>query len=113
VEQAVLGGPAEPAGDRLRQVARIGRGGVADRARHCDANWTNAVRTTLKGRDHIVDYSRRLFADPRFAAGWLVGEPHLALRWLGADIVVAMTYVERGGTRRRREACCPCAERTQ
>src|SRR5262249_36928071 len=77
--------PAARGGARFGRGAGMGRGGAPARPRHCDANWTNAVRTTLKGRDHIVDYSRRLFADPRFAAGWLVGEPHLALRWLGAD----------------------------
>lgn len=64
-----------------------------------DADWTNAFGTTLKGRDAIVGYLRKLFADRRFAAGELVGEPQAQLRWVGEDVAVVKTYLEREGQR--------------
>jgi uncharacterized protein (TIGR02246 family) len=64
-----------------------------------DADWTNAFGTTLTGREQIVDHLRRLFADERFAAGELVGEPQARLRWVGEDVAVVKTYLERRGQR--------------
>ncbi|MDQ0315216.1 YybH family protein [Amorphus orientalis] len=62
-----------------------------------DADWTNAFGTTLKGRQAIVDYLDELFAHPRFGPGKPKGPPNADVRALGADVVVARTYVELEG----------------
>ncbi|MEV7418378.1 SgcJ/EcaC family oxidoreductase [Streptomyces sp. NPDC089919] len=62
-----------------------------------DADWTNAFGTTRHGREEIVSYLRRLFADPRFAAGRPVGPPQAKLRWVTDDVAVVTTYIEREG----------------
>jgi uncharacterized protein (TIGR02246 family) len=63
-----------------------------------DADWTNAFGRTCHGREEILAYLRRLFAEPRFAAGEVVGEPQASIRFLDdGDVAVVKTYVERRG----------------
>ena len=62
-----------------------------------DADWTNAFGTTLKGRAQILDYLRHLFADERFTAGELVGQPQASVRFVRDDTAVVKTYAERRG----------------
>jgi len=62
-----------------------------------DADWTNAFGTSRHGRDAIVDYLEKLFADKRFAAGRLRGRPEGSIRFLGHAVAVAKTYAEREG----------------
>ncbi|MGW1893329.1 YybH family protein [Streptomyces sp. NPDC002004] len=66
-----------------------------------DADWTNAFGTTLRGRDVIVGYLRKLFADPHFSSGRQVGSPQAQLRWVTDDVVVVKTYIEREGQQTR------------
>ena len=62
-----------------------------------DADWTNAFGTTLKGSREIAEYLRTLFADAHFAAGAPVKPPEASVRFLGDDVAVAKTYLERAG----------------
>jgi uncharacterized protein (TIGR02246 family) len=62
-----------------------------------DADWTNAFGTTKHGRDEIVSYLELLFADEHFGAGRLVGPPQVSIRFLGDDVAVVKTYIEREG----------------
>jgi uncharacterized protein (TIGR02246 family) len=62
-----------------------------------DADWTNAFGTTLKGNREIAGYLRDLFADEHFAAGAPVKPPEASVRFLGDDVAVAKTYLERAG----------------
>ena len=62
-----------------------------------DADWTNAFGTTLQGRDNIIEYLEKLFADERFGQGKMVGEPQGSIRLVKDDVAVAKTYVEREG----------------
>jgi uncharacterized protein (TIGR02246 family) len=62
-----------------------------------DADWTNAFGTTLKGSREIAEYLRALFADAHFAAGAPVKPPEASVRFLGDDVAVAKTYLERAG----------------
>jgi uncharacterized protein (TIGR02246 family) len=62
-----------------------------------DADWTNAFGTTKHGRDEIVAYLEVLFADEHFGAGRLVGPPQVSVRFLGDDVAVVKTYIEREG----------------
>ena len=62
-----------------------------------DADWTNAFGTTLRGNREIVHYLRELFADAHFAAGAPVKPPEAWVRFLGDDVAVAKTYLERAG----------------
>jgi hypothetical protein len=82
------GRPVTPSSDRQSDEAVIGEllltlvGGFRDldaarlESTYAeDADWTNAFGTSRHGRDAIVAYLKELFADPRFAAGKLVGRP--------------------------------------
>jgi ketosteroid isomerase-like protein len=60
-----------------------------------DADCIDASGKELHGRDVIVEHLRRRFAIPRLGPGSLVAPPTLALRWLGDDVVMATTYLER------------------
>ena len=62
-----------------------------------DADWTNAFGTTRSGRDAIVAYLTGLFADAHFGAGRFAGPPHVSIRPVTNDVVVAKTYVEIAG----------------
>jgi uncharacterized protein (TIGR02246 family) len=62
-----------------------------------DADWVNAFGTSRHGREEIVAYLTRVFADERFAAGKPVAPPQAAIRFLGPDVGVARTYIERAG----------------
>ncbi len=62
-----------------------------------DADWTNAFGTTLKGKQEIFQYLKELFANTHFAAGAPIGPPEASVRFLGDDVAVAKTYVERTG----------------
>ena len=63
-----------------------------------DADWTNAFGTSLHGRDMIIRYLAKLFADSRFEAGRMVGEPQASIRFTGdGKIAIVKTYVEREG----------------
>ena len=62
-----------------------------------DADWTNAFGTTLRGNTAIAGYLRDLFADEHFAAGVPVRPPEASVRFLGDDVAVAKTYLERAG----------------
>lgn len=62
-----------------------------------DADWTNAFGTTLKGNRDIARYLRDLFANEHFAAGAPVKPPEATVRFLGDDVAVATTYLERAG----------------
>lgn len=64
-----------------------------------DADWTNAFGTSRQGREEIVSYLEALFQDERFAAGKPVGPPQASIRFLGDDVAVAKTYIEREGQR--------------
>ena len=44
-----------------------------------------------------MSYLERLFADEHFGAGRLVGPPQLSIRFLGGDVAVVKTYIEREG----------------
>lgn len=101
------------ADDRAREeaavgevLATLGRGFATNDAQGlealyaADADWTNAFGTSVHGRDAIVGYLRTLFADARFEAGRMVGEPQAWIRFLGdGAVAVARTYVEREGQR--------------
>ncbi len=61
-----------------------------------DADWTNAFETSLHGRDAIIRYLEKLFADSRFEAGHMVGKPQASIRFVGdGTIAIVKTYVER------------------
>ena len=62
-----------------------------------DADWTNAFGTTLKGNREIAEYLRALFADAHFAWALTVKPPEASVRFLGDDVAVAKTYLERAG----------------
>jgi uncharacterized protein (TIGR02246 family) len=62
-----------------------------------DADWTNAFGTTLRGNREIARYLGDLFADVHFASGAPIGPPEASVRFLGADVAVAKTYIERAG----------------
>ncbi len=62
-----------------------------------DADWTNAFGRTCHGREEILAFLRRLFAEPRFAAGELVGKPQASIRFLDDNVAVVKTYIERRG----------------
>ncbi|HEY1652731.1 MAG TPA: SgcJ/EcaC family oxidoreductase [Acidimicrobiales bacterium] len=62
-----------------------------------DADWTNAFGTTLKGNLEIAKYLRDLFADTHFGAGAPVAPPEASVRFIGDDVAVAKTYLERAG----------------
>jgi uncharacterized protein (TIGR02246 family) len=62
-----------------------------------DADWTNAFGTTLKGNQEIFQYLKELFANTHFAAGAVIGAPEASVRFLGDDVAVAKTYLERAG----------------
>ena len=65
-----------------------------------DADWTNAFGTSLHGRDTIIRYLEKLFADSRFEAGHMVGEPQASIRFAaGGNVAIVKTYVEREGQR--------------
>jgi uncharacterized protein (TIGR02246 family) len=64
-----------------------------------DADWVNAFGTARHGRDEIVSYLERLFADERFAAGKPVAPPQASIRFVAPDVAVARTYIEREGQR--------------
>lgn len=85
-------------------LVRLARGFAANDARGLDAlyaedaDWTNAFGTTLHGREAIAVYLAKLFADQRFEAGRLAGEPQASIRFVGEGrAAVAKTYVEREG----------------
>lgn len=63
-----------------------------------DADWVNAFGTRIHGREAIVHYLEKLFADQRFKAGRMVGKPQSSIRFLAdGSVAVARTYVEREG----------------
>jgi uncharacterized protein (TIGR02246 family) len=62
-----------------------------------DADWTNAFGTTLKGNQEIAEYLCDLFANTHFATGAVIGAPTASVRFLGDDVAVAKTYLERAG----------------
>lgn len=67
-----------------------------------DADWTNAFGTRRHGRDRIVSYLETLFADARFGAGRLVGQPEASIRFVGdGTVAIVCTYVEREGQQTR------------
>lgn len=85
-------------------LARLARGFATNDVRGLDAlyaedaDWTNAFGTTLHGRRAIIAYLEKLFADERFEAGRLVGEPQASIRFTGdGRVALAKTYVEREG----------------
>ena len=45
----------------------------------------------------LIAYLTHLFADERFAAGKPVAPPQASIRFLGPDVAVAHTYIEREG----------------
>lgn len=62
-----------------------------------DADWTNAFGTSKHGRDEIVAYLEDLFANQHFAAGKVVGQPDVSIRFVADDVAVVKTYLEREG----------------
>jgi uncharacterized protein (TIGR02246 family) len=62
-----------------------------------DADWTNAFGTSRHGREAIIAYLKELFSDPRFRAGKLIGQPQVSMRFVGDDVAVVKTYIEREG----------------
>lgn len=62
-----------------------------------NADWTNAFGTVLSGRDRIIEYLTGLFADPKFSAGRVSGQPEINIRSIGRDVVVAKTQVRVEG----------------
>jgi len=63
-----------------------------------DADWTNAFGTSLHGRDMIIRYLEKLFADARFKAGSMAGKPQASIRFATqGTLAIAKTYVERAG----------------
>jgi uncharacterized protein (TIGR02246 family) len=63
-----------------------------------DADWTNAFGTRCHGRQEIIAYLEKLFADSRFGAGRLVGKPEASIRFAGdGKVAIAHTYAEREG----------------
>jgi len=62
-----------------------------------DADYIDTDGNALHGRDSIIDHLRRLFAVPRLGPASLIAPPTLTLRWLGDDVVIATTSVERRG----------------
>ncbi len=67
-----------------------------------DADCIDADGNAVHGRDAIVDHLRRVFAVPHLGPASLVTPPTLTLRWLGDDVVIATTYLERRGEPPRR-----------
>lgn len=63
-----------------------------------DADWTNAFGTSRHGREAIIAYLDKLFADARFGAGRLRGRPEASIRFAGGGkLAIAHTYAEREG----------------
>lgn len=90
----------EAVGEVMARLARafgaLSADGVAE-LYTADADWTNAFGTTRHGGAQIEDYLAELFADRHFAAGRPSGPPQLGMRFLGPDVAVVKTYVEREG----------------
>lgn len=85
-------------------LMELGRGFAANNASGLgplyaeDADWTNAFGTSLHGRDAIIRYLEKLFADGRFKAGRMVGKPQASIRFAArGTVAIAKTYVEREG----------------
>lgn len=62
-----------------------------------DADWTNAFGTSRKGAEEIISYLQGLYADEHFGAGKPTGPPQASIRFLGEDVAVVKTYIEREG----------------
>ena len=62
-----------------------------------DADWTNAFGTSRTGAAEIIAYLQELYADEHFGAGKPVGPPQASMRFVGDDVVVVKTYIEREG----------------
>ena len=62
-----------------------------------DADFTNAFGTSVHGGEKIVAYLRDLFANPNFASGKPVRPPDASIRFVGDDVAVVKTYIEREG----------------
>ncbi len=54
-------------------------------------------RRTLKGNQEIARYLTDLFGNPHFAAGAPTGPPEASVRFLGDNVALAKTYLERAG----------------
>ncbi|MEV0457749.1 YybH family protein [Catellatospora methionotrophica] len=72
-----------------------------------DADWTNAFGTSRTGGAQIAAYLAGLFADRHFAAGRPLGPPTAEIRFLGADVAVVKTYLEREGQQRADGSAMP------
>lgn len=62
-----------------------------------DADWVNAFGTVKRGRDHIVEYLRGLFADDNFNRGELSGPPETSFRVLTPDVVLVSAHLQVKG----------------
>jgi uncharacterized protein (TIGR02246 family) len=62
-----------------------------------DADWTNAFGTTVHGNLEIAEYLTVLFANRHFAAGAPLAPPQAWVRFVGMDVAIAKTYLERFG----------------
>ena len=62
-----------------------------------DADWTNAFGTTVHGNLEIAEYLTVLFANRHFAAGAPLAPPRAWVRFVGMDVAIAKTYLERSG----------------
>jgi uncharacterized protein (TIGR02246 family) len=62
-----------------------------------DADWVNAFGTVKRGREEIVDYLSRLFADDNFSRGEPEGPPETNFRVLTPDVVLVSAHLRIKG----------------
>jgi uncharacterized protein (TIGR02246 family) len=84
---------------RLQHAFAAGNAQDLDDLYAVDADWVNASGTVGKGSAGITNHLRGLFADGG-AAGRPAGPPDLALRQVGADVVVVSVRTQIPGQRR-------------